>query len=83
MKATKNTTTKNVAQFDQVARFNEGDAVEISTTWGWTEGIVTKINRVDFNDIHGYHYNVSYVPKWEKNGRVGLTVCSGGAIRSK
>lgn len=78
-----------MANFDQVARFNEGDVVEISTVQGWREGVVTRVNYVNVPeyDITGYHYDVNYVPKWAANKRFGYkaysTVCSGPAIRNK
>lgn len=73
-----------MAKIDQAPRFNVGGQVQISTQNGWTDATVTHVNHVDIAEqpeISGYYYEVSYTPKWAKDGFTGKTVVTGDAVR--
>lgn len=84
MRKSTKATKKNVQpQLDAEIRFAEGDAIEVSTDMGWCDGVVTRVNRVDSGEWHGYHYSINYVPKWDKTGKGYPSIATGAAIRAK
>lgn len=68
----------NVNPVDQISRFNEGTAAEISTDMGWVQATVAAILQIP----EGVLYKVSYIPLWDTTERKPrFTVVTGAAIR--
>lgn len=73
-----------MAKIDQTPRFSISDTVTISTESGLTQAQVTRVNHVDIPEqpeISGYYYEVSYTPRWAKDGFTGKTIVTGAGVR--